>query len=63
MLGVHVSLQPVLMSEYSDTFELKVVKIKVTDKNIWVITGYGPQETWAMDVKMKLFCDLEEEIA
>ena len=63
MLGVHVSLQPVLITEYSDIFELIVVEIKVTDKNIRVITGYGPQEIWDMDVKMKFFCALEEEIA
>ena len=35
----------------------------MTDKNIRVITGYGPQETWDIDVKMKFFCAFEEEIA
>ena len=63
MLGVHISLQPVLISEYSDTFELIVVEIKVTARSVRVMTGYGPQETWDIDVKMKFFCALEEEIA
>ena len=26
------------------------------------MTGYGPQETWALDMKMKFFNTLEEEI-
>ena len=63
MLGIHVSLQPVLIEEYSDIFELLVVEISLTDKNIRIITGYGPQETWSIDVKMKFFSALEIEIA
>jgi hypothetical protein len=46
MLGVHVGLQPVLIKEYSDNFELLVVQITAADKDIRVITGYGPQESW-----------------
>ena len=42
MLGVHVKLKPVLISEYSDTFEMLVVQVKVEGKEIIVITGYGP---------------------
>ena len=63
MMGVHVSLQPVLISEHSDIFELIVVEIKVIDRSIRIMTGYGPQETWDLEVKMKFFCALEEEIA
>ena len=29
LLGVHVGLEPVLISEYSDTFELLVVEVKI----------------------------------
>ena len=61
MLGVHVALQPVLIEEYSDLFELLVVEISVTDKRIRVITGYGPQDTWPLDVKMQFFSALEVE--
>ena len=62
MLGVHVSLKPVLISEYSDTFELLVVEVKVETKCIRILTGYGPQENWEIDVKMKFFTALEEEL-
>ena len=40
-IGVHVSLQPVLVSEYSDVFEMIVVEIKAS-KEARVIVGYGP---------------------
>ena len=32
MTGVHQSLEPVLIEEYSDQFELIVVEIKVAEK-------------------------------
>ena len=41
MLGVHVKLQSVLISEYSDTFEMLVVRVKVEGREIRVITGYA----------------------
>ena len=63
MLGVHVALQPLLISEYSDTFELIIVEIKAGNKNIRVMTGYGPQESWDMNMKMQFYTALEEEIA
>ena len=43
MLGVHIGLEPVLVSEYSDTFELLVNEVEIANKDIGVITGYGPQ--------------------
>ena len=63
MLGIHVGLEPVLVSEFSETFELIVVEVKVGPKGIRVITGYGPQEHWNDDDKMPFFTTLEEEIA
>ena len=63
MLGVHVALNPVLISEYSDEIELIVVEISIEQYKIRVITGYGPQEVWNLDVKMKFFLALEEEVA
>ena len=47
MLGIHKSLNPVLIEEYSETFELLVTEVKVVGKEIRVITGYGPQESWS----------------
>ena len=63
LLGVHVALNPVLISEYSDEIELIVVEISIEQYKIRVITGYGPQEVWNLDVKMKFFLALEEEVA
>ena len=63
LLGVHVALNPVLITEHSDTFELIVVQINAADKTIRILTGYGPQESWELDVKMQFFVALEEEIA
>ena len=63
MLGVHVSLQPVLINEYSGTFELLVVEVKTDERRIRVITGYGPQESWEIETKMLFFNAVEEEVA
>ena len=62
MVGVHKSLQPILIEEYSDDFELIVVEIKVEGKNICIISGYGPQESWSIDEMMPFFTALEEEV-
>ena len=63
MLGVHIGLEPVLVSEYSDTFELLVVEVKIANKAIQVITGYGPQENWQENDKTLFYNALDEEIA
>ena len=63
MLGVHKSLEPILIKEYSEHFELVVVEIKVSGKVIRIMTGYGPQETWTPDQRLPFFMSLEEEIA
>ena len=44
MIGVHKALNPVLIEEYSSDFELLVVEIKIANKDIRVITGYGPRK-------------------
>ena len=63
MLGVHVGLHPVLISEYSTLFELIVVEIKIANKQIRVITGYGPQENFSPEEITTFYTTLEEEIA
>ena len=40
-IGVHKALQPVLISEYSVDFERIVVEIKIANREIRVMTGYG----------------------
>ena len=44
LLGIQIGLKPVLVKEYNDTFELLVVEVKAANKDIRIITGYGPQE-------------------
>ena len=41
MIGAHKALQPILIQE----FELLVVEIKIRNKEIRIMTGYGPQES------------------
>ena len=62
MLGVHMNLQPVLISEHSELFELLVVQVKSKGRDIRVMTGYGPQENPNPDQTMPFFSKLEEEI-
>ena len=63
MLGIHIGLQPVLVKEYSDNFELLIVQIKAGNKDIIVITGLGPQESWRDEERLPFFTSLEEEIS
>ena len=62
MLGVHVGLQHVIISEYSTLFELLVVYIKIGNTQISVITGYGPQENFSPEEITTFYTTLEEEI-
>ena len=51
-----------LIKEYSETFELLIVEITVGNKDIRVISGYGPQESWPEEDRMPFFMALEDEI-
>jgi hypothetical protein len=62
MIGVHKALKPVLIIEYNETFELLVVEINVANKDIRIMTGYGPQENWAPKERIPFFEALEEKI-
>ena len=62
MLGAHKALKPFLIEEYSDIFELLVVEIKIANRDIRILTGYGPQENWPESERMLFFNTLEEEI-
>ena len=46
IIGVHKGLKPILIKEYSDEVELIVVEIQIKNKEIRIMLGYGPQETW-----------------
>ena len=62
MLGIHDSLNPILISAYEDEFELVVVETKIGQKYIRFITGYGPQETWEESEKLPFFIAHDKEI-
>ena len=62
LIGAHKALNPILMEEYNEDFELLVVEVKVGSKEIWVITGYGPQETWPEEQRLPFFQALEKVI-
>ena len=62
MIGAHKALKPFLIQEYSNEFELLVVEIKIANKEIRIVSGYGPQENWPETERMPFFLALEEEI-
>ena len=62
MLGIHMDLNPVLLKEYSEEFELHNVEINSGDTQIRVMTGYGPQENWDEAKQTPFFETLESEI-
>ena len=62
LIGAHKSLEPILIHEYSEEFELLVVEINIGGKYIRIVSGYGPQETWAIEKRMPFFAALEEEL-
>ena len=63
MMGIHESMKPVLINVYDNEFELILVETKVGQKGIRFITGYGPQEDWADDLKAPFFIALDQEIS
>ena len=63
LLGVHMDLQPILIKEYSDKFELIVVEITTGNNKIRILTGYGPQESWEEVNRIPFFEALEGEIS
>ena len=61
-IGVHKALEPFLIQEYSEEFELLVVEVKIGNKEVRIISGYGPQENWPAAARMPFFMALEEEV-
>ena len=60
---IHEDLNPVLIKEYNEYFELIVVEVSTETETIRVITGYGPQENWQENEIMPFWLAVEEEIA
>ena len=63
MIGVHEDQNPVLIKEYSESFELIVVEIKAGNKSIRIITGYGPQENCEEKDRLPFVEALESEVS
>ena len=62
MIGVHKSLNPMLIKEYNKEFELLVVEIEISKHKIRIVSGYGPQENWSEEDRLPFFLALEEEV-
>ena len=62
LIGAHKNLDPVLIEEYCEDFELIVIEVKMGGKYVRIMTGYGPQENWTHEEKMPFFRSLEQEI-
>ena len=62
LVAVHEDLNPKLIEEYHDEFELLVVEVSTQEMCIRVISGYGPQENWEEEKRLPFFIALETEI-
>ena len=59
LIAAHKSLDPVLIEEYSSDFELLVVEIKVNQRYIRIISGYGPQENLPEAERAEFYISLD----
>ena len=62
LCSVNENLNPKLIEEYDNPFELLVVEIETQKRDIRVIIGCGPQENWNEEKIMPFFIALEAEI-
>ena len=62
LVAAHEDFQPKLIEEYSEDFELLVIELSTENKDIRVISGYGPQEIWEEDRRLPYFIALKTEI-
>ena len=62
LIAAHTDLNPKLISEYNDEFELLVVEVETKNNSIRIISGYGPQENLEEEKRLPFFLALEVEI-
>ena len=62
MISGHNDLNPKLIKQYEDEFELFVVEIELKQKKVRGLSGYGRQENWPEEKRMPFFIVLETEI-
>ena len=58
IIGIHESMEPILIEDYSDEFELLVVEVKISNREIRIISGYGPQEGWDEEDRIQFYLAL-----
>ena len=62
MIVIKNYLNPKLVNEYNEGFELIIVHITTCYGKIRLICGYGPQENWIEEKRIPFFLALEKEI-
>ena len=62
LIAPHKSLNPRLVESYEDDFELLLVELEFQEKNIGIISGYGPQENWTKEKRRPFFVALKTEV-
>ena len=62
IIGAHKALKSILINAYNDHFKIIVIEIKAANKEIRVISGYGPQETWTPTERLPFFESIKEEV-
>ena len=55
LVAIHADLNPKLVAEYDEDFELLVVEVDTEDTSIRVISGYGPQEKIEDEKRLPFF--------
>ena len=55
LIAAHKDLNPKLIEEYSEEFELLVIEVVTKEKEVRVITGYGPQENLEEEKRIPFF--------
>ena len=62
MIAIHQDLNPKLIEEHNEEFELLVVEIETEETQIRIMSGCGPQENWDEAKRISFFIALEIEI-
>ena len=62
LCAIHEDLNPKLIEEYNNPFELLVVQVEVQNKSVRIMTGVGPQENWEENKRTPFFIALEAEV-
>ena len=62
LCAIREELNPKLIEEYNNNFELLVVEVEARTKSIRITIGCGPQENWDESKRTPFFLALEAEI-